>query len=115
MWTVEKIQMKLAEARAEFVRAMQMQGQFWCPICDKWFNEDKMYQIVGHAPPDRAVIFGLCELCTRKADPDYVRAVLEALNERARSGKIERVESRMKFLLKDRILASERRPHHRKP
>jgi hypothetical protein len=113
IWTPEYIQMKLVEARAEFIRAMQVQGQFWCPLCDKWHDEKKMYQIVGHAPPDRLVVFGLCEPCTRKADPNYVGAVQEALNERAKTVTIEKVESRMKFLLKDRILAGERRPNHR--
>lgn len=102
MWTVEKIKKKLVEARGEFARKVDGQGEFWCPICDKWYKAGNLYQIVGHSPPDRVVVFGLCLGCTEKADPEYVPAVVEAINERR--DKVEQVDSRMKFLMKDFIL-----------
>jgi hypothetical protein len=101
MHTIDKIQRMLEQTKQEYVRKMQLQGEFWCPLCDKWLLEAAMFQVVGHHAPDRLIIYGLCQHCTEKAHPDYVGTVVQAIRERG--NKIEEVDKRLKFLLKDRI------------
>ncbi|NIQ80618.1 MAG: hypothetical protein GTN93_21505 [Anaerolineae bacterium] len=101
MGTVERIQRQLEKIKQEFAKTCQEQGEFWCPICGKWLLEKNMFQIVGHHAPDRIVIYGLCQHCSEKAAPNYVQAALEAIKERGNT--IERVDQRLKFLLKDGI------------
>ena len=101
MHTIDKIQKKLEATKLDFVKKIHVQGEFWCPLCNKWLLAERMFQIIGHCAPDRLVIYGLCEPCTAKAAPNWVAAVIEAIRERG--NKIEEVDQRLKFVLIDGI------------
>lgn len=94
-----------------FNRTILNQKEFWCPICDTWFNAAECETAVGSPFVDKEttrlaiIVFGVCTKCVeaRSAGEDLAECAKASIDERtarrAAAGEQEPVEMRRKYVI----------------
>lgn len=94
-----------------FNRTILHQKEFWCPICDTWFNAAECETAVGSPFLDQetkrlsVIVFGCCTKCveSRSAGEDLAVCAKASIDERtarrAAAGEFEPTEIRRKYVV----------------